>query len=124
MKKKIFSSIAHFIAWLGGTAIPAAEKDIAAVQAAVESPIASAIASLGGAKGQNVQAAINALGGQALAVLVNVGAAVAAEGFNIKADEAAIGSIEQAVADIKAVFAGKTIPVSTQTQVVAPALAA
>lgn len=116
---KIFNSIAHFFAWLSGTAIPAAEKDVAAVQAAVESPIADAIAALGGTKAQNVQAAINALGGQALAVLVNTGAAVAAKGFSVTADESALASIEQAVADIKAVFAGKTIPVSTQTQVVA-----
>lgn len=117
---KIFNSIGHFFAWLAGTAIPTAATDIAKVQAVVESPIASAIAQLGGAKAQNVQAAINALGGQALAVLVNTGAAIASKGVNIVADDAVIGSVEQAVADIRAVFSGKAVPVAAQTQVVAP----
>lgn len=115
---KIFNSIGHFFAWLAVKLTGAAatiNSDLTKFEGLVATPLAQAIAKLDPAAAQRVTNAIIAIGGDAFNVALNAGEALAQGGLNVTPDVATVKAVEQAIADIRAVFAGQTVPVQQTT---------
>ena len=109
---KIFNSLGHAFAWLASKIVGGAQAAATVATAAeglVESPLGNAIAQLAGAKGQQVQADMEAVIGCALATASATGAAVSAGGLNITLDEAGIAAWERLISTVGGLF-GKSAP--------------
>jgi|SRR6185312_10449618 len=101
---KIFNSIGHFFAWVLNVGLPKGAAEAAAAAEAIQSPLASAIATLLGAKGQAVQSGLQAIAGDVLAAFGDAGAAIGADGLNVQFDAATVQSIRQIYADLQTLF--------------------
>lgn len=97
---KIFNSIGHFFAWVLHTGLPQAETVVKDAETAAASPLAAAIAGLIGSKGAVVQAGIEAIAGDVLNAFGSAGAAIGADGLNVKFDQATVQAIETLHADL------------------------
>lgn len=105
---KIFNSIGHFFAWIFSKVAAGAQ----AVATVDQGPLAQAIASLLGSKGEEVQASIQAIAGDVLKSFGAAGAAIGASGLNVEFDTATIQAIEQLYRDLAGLF-GKSNTAAT-----------
>ncbi|HEY7839184.1 MAG TPA: hypothetical protein VIC54_11365 [Terriglobales bacterium] len=101
---KIFNSLGHFFAWLLHSGLPKAETVAQDVEKVAASPLASAIASLLGSKGAAVQSGIEAIAGDVLNAFGDAGAAIGADGLNVKFDAATVTAIKAIYGDLGSLF--------------------
>lgn len=110
---KIFNSIGHFFAWILNVGLPKGAADVEVAAQAIQSPLASAIATLLGAKGQAVQSGLQAIAGDVLAAFGSAGAAIGAQGLNVQFDAATVQAIQQIYADLQVLFGKQPTAVAT-----------
>lgn len=101
---KIFNSLGHMFAWVLHVGLPKAETAVKDVEQAAGSPLAAAIAGLIGSKGEAVQAGIEAIAGDVLTAFGAAGAAIGAEGLNVKFDQATVAAIAALHTDLSQMF--------------------
>lgn len=100
---KLFNSLGHFFAWLLHVGLPAATKDTK-FGAAVGGAVAAAVAGIIGQDGAQAQATVEALAGSVLQAISDAGGVIAADGLNVKLDEAIVADVKDLYAQIAGIF--------------------
>ena len=108
---KIFNSIGHFFAWILHTALPAASTVVSDAEKLAASPLAASLASaVAGPGAAAALATMAAISGQVLAAINDAGGVIAAEGLNVKFDQAIVADVEALYKSVAGLFRYPSAP--------------
>ncbi len=91
---KVFHSVGHIFSWLLHIGLPGAESLAKDAAAALQTPLALALANMLGPQAEAVQAALEGIAGCVLSAFQDAGQAIAATGLNVQFDQKVVADIE------------------------------